>query len=201
MKTFAAVFALALVAGCRSSPTKEEPKKEEAKKGEPEKKPVSELEQTQAKLGAQKKDLLKIDTELASVETRLKEEEAKPASEERTRTIAELTNLQATLKKDREQIAQEVAALEAKEKSLQGGSDPDKALREMEEEVARDEEARRKKEEEAKKAEEAKRTEEPAKKTEGETAKVEEPAPEIFEVKWGPAILRIKAELARYKRW
>ncbi len=193
---------LLLAVGCKSSPKKEEAKKTEPKKEEVGKTP-SELEKAESQLAREKRELEKIDAQLAKNERERKDEEAKPTSEDRTRRLSELTTLRATLQKDRQSVAQEVATLEAKVRSLKGAggeSEAAKALREMEEETRKAEESERLKE--IAKAEEAKR-----KRMEEDAAKVkaegggEKKAEEIFEEKWGPTILRIKAELARYKRW
>lgn len=179
---------------------------------------ISEL---RVQLQAKRADLAQAEADLARVEAEREKLGKEPASEAKTTRLSELARVEADTKVRKGALTSEVTTLEKQINDLTLAARPksadealDLALEAGQREEKEAAERRRKKEEEAamaekarfESAEAARKAEELARKREAEKLAAERNAIErtktgFFDDDWDPVILRIQAELQRFKRW
>jgi colicin import membrane protein len=174
--------------------------------------------QLRQQIASKRAESLRADAELADVTAEREKLAAQPASEAKTNRLAQLAKVESDTKQKKEALNAEIATLEQQLQALSGPPKP-KSGDESLDAVLAAEEAKQKEEAERKRQrEEAERDAEKRKLAEAERARQAElaarekeklqagqaraggPDDALFEDRWGDVILRIKAELQKYKK-
>jgi colicin import membrane protein len=216
MKRFGLALLLLAALGCRTGRSKRVPAPAPAP---PEPvaaaTPEAQLAEVRLELDRKQKDLAQVDADLAKIEAERADLGTKDASGTKTERLAELGRLEDDAKLRKTALESDVAALRDKERTLAGtpktGAEAlDEALAAADRQEQEAEAERRRKIEEQAAADEKRKVEEAAlAKADEDARRAKEklpsagiaPAAPPFEERYAAVILKLMAELQRFKRW